>query len=600
MKLSDYVMQRLANAGARHVFLVPGGGAMHLNDSLGRHSDLTFVANLHEQASSVAAEAYARVTGNLGVCMVTTGPGATNAITGLTGAWLDSTPCVFLSGQVKRPDIKTGTGLRQLGNQEIGIVEIVQSVSKYAVTIIDPESIRYHLDKALYLAFEGRPGPVWLDIPLDVQAATIDPDLQEGFMPPVSTAPDKKQLETWARETLTLLSKAERPVLFAGNGIRVAGAEKLFTTLVDALGIPVQTTWLGLDLIAESHPLFMPRPGAIAPRSANFTLQNSDFLLVLGARLDMATTGYAHDRFARAATKVIVDIDPAEIRKLSMDIALPVVADAKEFIEALLAVASEFKKPAISPWLSRLAEWKEKYPLTAPETSRGQDRLSMYEVARQLSDAIPAGTVIAPGSSGFASEIFHLMLQIKPGQRCYHSRGTGAMGFAIPSAIGASFANDKKLVVSMDGDGGFQFNIQELAVIAAHQLPIAMFVFNNNGYASIRSSQNGYFGGNLVGSDPTSGLVLPDLEKVVTAYGLAYERIRKGDDVSAKLKAVVAAGVPIVCEVEVIADEPREPRLSSAKKPDGSMVSKPLEDLFPFLPREEFRANMLIPTIEDE
>lgn len=599
MKLSDYVLQRLAEAGVRHVFLVPGGGAMHLNDSLGKQPGITFVSNLHEQASSIAAEAYAKTTGEMGVCMVTTGPGATNAITGLTGAWLDSTPCLFLSGQVKRPDIKTGTGLRQLGNQEIGIVEMVSSVTKYAVVVTDPNSIRYHLEKALYLAREGRPGPVWLDIPLDVQAAPIDPESLPGFTPEAATAVDKNALRAKARETLALLAKAERPVLFAGNGIRVAGAVEAFRQLVDRLGIPVQTTWLALDLIEEAHPLFAPRPGGMAPRSANFILQNSDFLLCLGARLDMATTGYSHERFARAATKVVCDIDQTEIDKLKgMKIDMPVVANVADFIDALLDVSSEIEQPARSAWHQRVAEWKARYPLTAPESSRIANALSLYDVARAISNAIPENTIIAPGSSGFASEIFHLMLQIKKGQRCFHNRGTGAMGFAIPSAIGACFASGKP-VVSMDGDGGFQFNIQELAVIAAHKLPIAMFVFNNDGYASIRASQNGNFAGNLVGSDPSSGLVLPPLEKLVPAYGLRYEKIIKGDDVAAKVASVIHAGVPVICEVVVIPDEPREPRLSSSRRADGSMVSKPLEDLFPFLDREEFRANMLIPTIEE-
>lgn len=598
MKLSDYVLMRIAQQGVTHVFLVPGGGAMHLNDSLGRQEGVTFVANLHEQASAIAADAYARVTGKLGVCMVTTGPGATNAITGLTSAWLDSIPCLFLSGQVKRPDIKTGTGLRQLGNQEIGIVDLVSSVTKYAVTITDPNSIRYHLDKALHLAYSGRPGPVWLDIPLDVQAATIDPEALESYTPPAEEVARPDLLAT-ARATWELLIKAERPLLFLGNGIRVAGAAGLVDRLVETLGIPVQTTWLALDLIPESHPLFVPRPGAIAPRSANFTLQNSDFLLSIGARLDMATTGYAHDRFARAARKVICDIDPAELAKLNMAIDLKVVADAKAFIEALIAVAPEFTKPECSAWQTRIRDWKARYPLTAPESSKHGAQLSMYEAARALSDAIPENTLIAPGSSGFASEIFHLMLQIKPGQRCYHSRGTGSMGFALPSAIGACFAHGQQPVVSMDGDGGFQFNIQELAVMAAHRLPIAMFVFNNGGYASIRASQNGYFGGNLVASDATSGLVLPDLQKVAEAYGVRYDVIRKGDDVAAKIRAALALKAPIVVEIEVIPDEPREPRLASMKREDGSMVSKPLEDLFPFLPREEFRANMLIPTIEE-
>ncbi len=597
MKLSDYVLQAVAEQGVKHVFLVPGGGAMHLNDSLGRQPGLAFVSNLHEQASAIAAEAYARVTGGLGVCMVTTGPGSTNAVTGLVGAWLDSTPCLFLSGQVKRPDIKAGTGLRQLGVQEIDIVTMVRSVTKYAVTITDPQSIAFHLDKALRLARTGRPGPVWLDIPLDVQAATIDPEALPGWTPdaPASSGPDLHDL---ARQTLSLLSQSERPVLLAGNGIRVAGAVDLFTRLVEVLQVPILTTWLGLDLIADDHPLFAGRPGAIAPRGANFALQNSDFFLSVGARLDMALTGYAHDRFARGARKVICDIDEAEIRKMGMAVDLPVVADARPFLRALLQVAPEFPSSDRPAWRSRIADWKVRYPLTPPEGETA-DGLSHYEFSTILSDEIPEDTLIVPGSSGFASEIFFLMLKIKRGQRCFHNRGTGAMGFAIPSAIGACLAAGGAMTVSVDGDGGFQFNIQELATIAAHNLPIKMFVINNNGYASIRSSQNGYFAGNLVGCDDRSGLRLPDLPRLVEAYGLRAERITAGDDVRARVRSILDTPGPVVCEVIVRPDEPRVPRLASMRREDGSMASKPLEDLFPFLDRAEFRSNMLIPPIED-
>jgi acetolactate synthase-1/2/3 large subunit len=598
MKLSDYVMQFVAKQGVKLVFLVPGGGAMHLNDSLGRCPGLEFVSNIHEQATSIAAEAHARVTGGLGVAMVTTGPGGTNAITGLAGAWLDSTPVLFLSGQVKRPDIKAGTGLRQLGVQEIDIVTIVESITKYAFTVTDPNSIRFHLEKALHIARADRPGPVWIDIPLDVQAATIDADSLPGFTPEPATA-SGLDLPALARKTLELLRASERPILMAGNGIRVAGAIDRFEELIEVLGIPVQTTWLGIDLITDDHPLYAQRPGAIAPRGANFALQNSDFFLCLGSRLDMALTGYAHDRFARAARKVIVDIDEAEIRKLQMKVDVPVVADAGAYIDALLEAAKAPPPlPEFKPWKERIADWKRRYPLVVPQSSHGSDHLSTYAFSEALSDAIPEGALIAPGASGFACEIFLLMLKIKKGQRCFHNRGTGSMGLSIPSALGACLAAGRAKTISVDGDGGFQFNIQELATVASHDLPIKFFVINNNGYASIRSSQTGYFGGNLVGCDPTSGLKLPRLSGIAAAFGIGFERIAHGDDVDAKIRAVLASPRPTIAEVVVIPDEPREPRLSSMRREDGSMVSKPLEDLFPFLDRDEFKANMLIPTID--
>ena len=599
MKLSDYVIQFIADQGVKHVFLVPGGGAMHLNDSLGRHPDLSYVSNLHEQASAIGAEAYSRVTGKLSAAMVTTGPGGTNALTGVAGAWLDSTPVLFVSGQVKRPDIKAGTGLRQLGVQEIDIVTIVDSITKYAITIMEPETIRYHLEKAVHLATTGRPGPVWIDIPLDVQACEVDPQLMQAFHVEGDLSDVGSDLSQEARRVLELLSSAERPVLLAGNGIRIAGALHLFEELKEKLQIPVLTTWLGLDLITDDDPLFAGRPGAIAPRAANFTLQNSDFFMSIGARLDMALTGYAHDRFARGAKKVIVDIDAAEIEKFQGAVEAPIEADAGLFIQALLDVLPEFTLPSITSWFGRIIEWKNRYPLAAPETSHAASDLSAYDFSTFLSDEIPEGALIVPGSSGFASEIFFLMLKIKKVQRCFHNRGTGSMGFAIPAALGACVASGGQTTVSVDGDGGFQFNIQELATIAALGLPIKFFVINNNGYSSIRSSQVGYFSGNLVACDPTSGLKLPDICAIASAFGIETDVIRKGDDVREKIRKSLSSPGPVVCEVKVIPDEPRMPRLASFKRADGSMASRPLEDLFPFLDRDEFRSNMLIPVLEE-
>ncbi|MDF2775711.1 MAG: hypothetical protein K0S86_5212, partial [Geminicoccaceae bacterium] len=338
MKLSDYVMRVVADEGVGHVFMLPGGGAMHLNDSLGRCPGVEYICNLHEQASAIAAEAYARVTNNLGVAMVTTGPGSTNAITGVAGAWLDSTPCLFLSGQVKRADLKGDSGLRMLGVQEIDSVALVKPITKYAVTITDPTTVRYHLEKAIYLARQARRGPVWLDFPLDVQAAQIEPDELRGFDPVAEglEPPPVPELDASVDRLVALLRDSERPVLLVGNGVRLAGAADRFVTLAERLGIPVLTTWLGLDLIGDDHPLHFGRPGGIAPRGANFTLQNADCLVIIGARLDMALTAYAHERLARGATKVMVDIDPAEIAKMKTTIHLPIVADAAAVIDRML------------------------------------------------------------------------------------------------------------------------------------------------------------------------------------------------------------------------------------------------------------------------
>lgn len=599
IKLSDYVMDFVARQGVKHVYMLSGGGAMHLDDSLGGCSELRYVCNLHEQACAIAAEADSRVTNRLSAALVTTGPGGTNTITGVAAAWLDSTPVLFISGQVKRADLKRDSGVRILGVQEIDIVSIVDSITKYAVTIDDPQSIRYHLEKAVYLATTGRRGPVWIDIPLDVQAARIDPASLPGFNQPESApSGDPEDLHKQVAQLVEWLQSARRPVLLAGNGIRMSGASEKFLHLVDRLGIPVLTTWLGLDLIPDAHPLCFGRPGSLAPRGANFTLQNCDLLLIVGSRLDMAMTAYAHDRLARGAKKVMVDVDESEIRKMQTPIHLPIVADAGIFLDELTRQSGPINPAAWQDWVARCQEWKAKYPLVLPEHRDRPGELSMYHFSEVLSDLLAEGDVIVPGSSGFAIEIFLLCLKIKRGQRCFHNRGTGSMGLGLPAAVGAAVASGRR-TICVDGDGGFQMNIQELATVERLRLPIKFFIGNNDGYASIRASQTGYFH-RLVGADKTSGVTLPDLAKVAHAYGLPYTRIEDKSALAHSIQQVLDSDGPIVCEVMIAPNEERIPRASSYIRPDGSMGSKPLEDLFPFLPREEFLANMIIPTLEDK
>ena len=596
MKLTDYVLDRLVEAGARHVFLLTGGGAMHLNNSLGRQPKMSYVCMLHEQGAAIAAEAYTRTSGALGVAMVTSGPGGSNAVTGVAGAWLDSTPCVFLSGQVKRADLKQGSGLRQLGSQELDIVEIVKSITKYAVTITDPATVRFHVEKALHLATTGRPGPVWLDFPLDIQALRIEPAELESFVPPELPAPSVA-LDERVDELLQLLGRAERPVFVVGNGIRVAGALDIWARVLERVGIPVLTTWLALDLIADDHTLFAGRPGGIAPRGANFTIQNCDLMISVGARLDAAFTGYAHDRLARHAKKVMVDIDPAEISKMRTKIDVRIEADAGDFLRCLERKLGP--RPAqVSSWIARVQGWKKKYPVVLDQHREGSGPISVYHLSDVLSDQLQDGEIVVTGSSGTAVELFLLAFRSKTGQRIFHNRGLGAMGFGIPSAIAACFASDRRRVISVDGDGGFQMNAQELAVVARYQLPIVFFVVNNDGYASIRNSQDGYFK-LRVGADPTSGLTLADLEKLAAAYGVPYCRIAERQHLSDEVAKVLAQRGPMICEIMAPSDEVRAPRLTSVQREDGSMVTKPLEDLWPFLPREELRENMLVPLIEE-
>jgi len=590
--------------GVKHVFLVVGGGAMHLNDSLANCRDIEYVCNLHEQASSIAAENYSKGTNHFGVALVTTGPGSTNAITGLAGAWLDSTPCLFVSGQVKRTDRiyradGTPTGVRQMGVQEVDITAIVSPITKYAVTITEPESIRYHLEKAVFLAQTGRPGPVWIDIPLDVQAIQIDQDSLYAFDPAelavtLPPAVDDGQVSA----VIAALNKAERPMLLIGNGIRLSRSEAELAELIQALDIPVETTWLAIDMIAQDHPLFVGRPGVIAQRGANFAVQNCDFLLAIGARLDRVVTGFAPERFARCAYKVMVDIDQPELDKMEGSVDLPIRADAGDFIRALLEHRGAVQARGRIDWKRRCSDWKAQYPLVLDE-HRQLGPVSTYNFSAVMSEVLDPGDFIVSGSSGSAIELFLLAFHVKERQRLFHTTALGAMGFGIAAAIGACLANDRKRVIVVDGDGGFQFNIQELETVKRLDLPIKFFVFNNNGYASIRASQTAFFGRPKIGCDDMTGQSLPDLRRVAEAYGLATDIIESQNNLAAEIRRVLDRPGPVVCDVRMVPDETRQPRLSSVQRDDGSFASRPLEDLWPFLERDEFAANMLVPILED-
>lgn len=598
MKLSDFVCEFLREKGVRHVFMLPGGGAMHLNDSVGRCDGLAYVCCLHEQGCSIAAEAYARVTGGLGVAMVTTGPGGTNAITGLAGAWLESTPCLFLSGQVKRADMKKDLGVRQLGPQELDIVTVVQSITKYAVTVTDPASIRYHLEKAVFLATSARKGPVWIDIPLDVQAAQIEASELHGYeATPDTAAPE--EVYRIAGEAVAMLNAAKRPVLLVGNGVRLSEASEELLKLVAQLGIPVLATWMGADLLYDAHPLFFGKPGTIASRGANFTIQNADFLLSLGARLDSAVTGFDQSKFARGARKVVVDIDPSELGKLRMTVDLPVRMDAGTFIRGLLDRAHELAPRDGAEWLDRCRQWKTRYPVVLPEWRISGKFVNSFVLSDVLSEESSEGDLLVPGSSGAAIDSFWMAFRSQRGQRVFSTGGLGAMGFGIPAALGACLAGGHRQTISVDGDGGFQMNIQELSTVARLGLPIKYFVLNNQGYGSIRSMQRNHFKGHLVGCDASSGLGLPDTLRLAEAYGISTLRIVNQEDLRERVREVLDYPGPMVCEVMMDPDQSVAPRVSSAVRPDGSMASRPLEDLWPFLGREELKANMLIPVLED-
>jgi acetolactate synthase-1/2/3 large subunit len=601
IKLSDYVARRILDAGVRHVFLLAGGGCMHLVDSVGRRPEIEYVCNLHEQACSIAAEAYGQYTNNLGVALVTTGPGGTNAITGLAGAWLDSTACLFISGQVKRADLMYGKGIRQMGFQELDIVKIVESITKYAVTVTDPLSIRYHIDRALHLARSGRPGPVWIDIPLDVQSAVVDEAELEGYIPPDDEdirLSDRGELRKRVSIAIELLNRADRPIMLLGNGVRLANALDELHSLLEALRIPVLTTWKTADIVSEDHPFYIGRPGAIGQRAANFAQQNSDFILIIGARLDLGQTGYDHSNFAKAATKVMIDVDPAEIAKMDMKIDVPVCADARAAIEEFIAQSGSIDPKDRSPWWRWCAQWKARYPVVLPEYWNERDGVSAYVLIDVLSDEMSPGDLLVPGSSGTCSEVTMQAFRVKQGMRILNTQGLGSMGFGIPAAIGACLAAGRRRTVCVDGDGGFQMNVQELETVKRLNLPVKFFVLNNRGYGSIQTTQKNYFDGFFVGSNEESGMTLPDIIEVARAFGLKAASIVNHDNIREKVREIMSTEGPVVCEVMISSTQTTAPRISSYRKEDGTISSRPLEDMWPFLDRREFTANMMIPIIE--
>lgn len=594
MRVADYIFEFIANQGIGHVFFLPGGGAMHLNNALYRQPRLTAVSMLHEQGAAIAAEGYARTSGRFGVCLVTSGPGATNAITGLAGAWFESTPAFFISGQVKRSDLKGDSGLRQLGTQELDIVSMVTPLTKYAVCLLDPQRVRYELEKALYLMHNARKGPVWLDVPLDVQATEIEPSLLPGYVP----EPDEQSVTVDAVALARLaqrLRDCQRPVLLVGNGVHAAGAEQPLRELIEALGIPTLTTWIGADLLEYDHPLYVGRCGTVAQRGANFAVQNADLVLAIGCRLDFSITGFNRSQFAREAQIVVVDIDPAEITKLGDMPDERFVCDAKAFIEQLHATSAE-QLLDCDAWRARCAAWKAGYPVVLSEYRQASAYVNTYVFAETLSEAMSEGDQIIPGSSGAALDTFWLAVRLKRGQRAVATGGLGSMGYGLPASIGGCLGGGSGRTVSVDGDGGFVMNIQELEVVRRLHLPIKYFILNNNGYASIRASQDGYFK-QTIGCDPTSGLTLPNISALAAAFGLPVLTIDGSGDLRGIIDQALALDGPVVCEVMVEPEQAIGPRVTSTIGQNGVMVSSPLEDLFPFLPRDELRANMLVPLV---
>ena len=584
-------MQFLVAKGVKHVFMLPGGGAMHLDDSLGRCAELEYTCFLHEQALAIAAEAYGQFTNFPGIGLVTSGPGSTNAITGVTAAYQDSTPCLFISGQAKRSDLKGNSGVRQMGSQEVDIVAMISPVTKYAVTVLEPREIRYHLERAWHEATTGRMGPVWIDIPLDVQAAQVEEALLLGFVPAVESE-DILRLEAAVAEVVTLLNAAERPVILVGNGVKLAEAQALLRSFAEKNQIPLLLTWKVIDFLDYDHPLNFGSPGIMGCRTANFLVQNCDLLLILGSRLDPSLTAFDSAGFGRNAKRVMIDIDVAEIRKIGpVDVSL--VADAGDFLRSLTERQVDIKVRDRRDWLIYCRQLKERYPVVLEEYRHSDDNINLYTFTDMLFQQLTPEDVITPESSGAAGEVTYQAMRVKQGQRIRNAAALGSMGFGLPYSIGACIATQGQRTILINGDGAFQLNIQELETVVRLQLPIKMFILDNDGYGSIMATQRNLFEGRYVGSDSRSGLTMPDVCAIAGAYGLRYEQAENHDELPAAIARTLEGNDPALCRIRVTQSHVTAPKVQAMKTPEGGMISKPLEDMWPYLESEELMRNMV-------
>ncbi|MBI5901332.1 MAG: thiamine pyrophosphate-binding protein [Rhodocyclales bacterium] len=592
--VASHLAHCLSRHGAKHVFMVTGGGAMFLNDAFAHEPGLTPVCFHHEQAAAMAAEAYARIADHPPVLNVTTGPGGINALNGVFGAWTDSVPMIVVSGQVKRATCLATTpvpGLRQLGDQEGEIVPMARGITKYAAVVERAEDLAWHLDQALHHAFADRPGPVWLDIPIDVQSATIAPETLRRWTPP-ATAPSSCAVAV--AEVIRRLRGAKRPVILAGTGVRAARAVAEFERVIRRLGIPVTTAWTH-DLIASDDPLYCGRPGSIGTRAGNFTVQSADLLLVLGSRLNIRQVGYNWQAFAPRAFKIQIDVDPAELQKPTVKPDLPVQADLKAFLGALDHELASWMPQAVHlEWLAWCRRRVADYPVVQDHQREFKGKINPYHFVEELFAQLDGDDIVACGNATATIVPFQAS-SIKPGMRMFSNSGSASMGYDVPAAIGAWFGalavrGTQRRIICLAGDGSIMMNLQELQTIAHHRMPVKIFVLNNRGYLSIRSSQANFFG-RLVGESPDNGVGFPDFVAVATAFGIPARRLASADFAIA-IEDVLAAEGPQLCDVILDPSQGFEPRMSSRKLPDGSIVTPPLEDMFPFLSREELAASI--------
>jgi acetolactate synthase-1/2/3 large subunit len=598
IKVSDFIAKYLKANGVEHVFMVTGGGAMHLNDSLGR--ELKYICNHHEQASAIAAEGYARTSNRLAVVNVTTGPGGLNALNGVMGQWTDSVPVLYLSGQVKFettihacPEVK---GLRQLGDQEVDIVKIVSPITKFAHMITDANDIKYYLQKAIFESTTGRPGPTWLDIPMNIQGALVNESELRSFEIPKETAVSKTNLSNQIKLVAEKLKTAKRPVILAGQGIRISGAINVFHELLDNCNVPVVTTFNGIDIIDDDHKNYIGRFGTLGNRAGNFTVQNADVLITIGTRNNIRQVSYNWEYFAREAFKIIVDIDEAELLKPTVKPDIAICTDAKFFINELTKELKSSITDQHQEWLNWAKERKIKYPSVISEYYDTKKGIHPYVFMELLGKNLPKNSVCVTGDGTACVAPFQSM-PIKNNVRIFWNSGCASMGYDLPAAIGACVANNYKEVICLAGDGSLQMNIQELQTVIHHQLPIKIIYLNNDGYVSIKQTQDGFFCGHRVGSDPKSGVSFPNILKLGEAYGFKTHQITSHKNLEKEMQNILSVNGPLICEVILTEDYKFLPKVSSKKLDDGRMISAPLEDLAPFLERIEFKSNLFIKEI---
>ena len=592
IRVADHIANLLVNHQIHDLFSVTGGGAMHLNDAFGRNSSLNVIYNHHEQACAIAAESYARLTGNIAAVCVTSGPGGTNAITGVLGGWLDSIPMFIISGQVRYDTTvhSTGKPMRQLGDQEYEITKSIGAMTKYSTMVTDPLTIEYHVEKALFLAMHGRPGPVWLDVPLNIQSAMIETGDLIKYDPEEDSAelPEPISVDT-VREVIRILEGANRPLILAGTAVRLANCHDEFIRLVDTLKIPVVTAWNAHDTLWNDHPLFMGRPGTVGDRPGNLILQSCDVLLVLGSRLNIRQISYNWKKFAEDAYKISIDIDPLELEKPTLSLDMPILGNISELIAGMNHELENRTMPAHPNWMKACREIKERYPVVSACYFDKKTPVNPYCFLESLFAKLKENDVIV-ASNGSACVCSFQAAYLKKGQRLYTNSGCAAMGYGLPAAIGAAFGEPDREVICIEGDGSIQMNLQELQTVVYHKLPIKIIVLNNQGYHSIRQTQSGFFGQPLHGVGPDSGVGFAPFTKLAPAFGLPYYRVDTLDTMDEVLEKAVATDGPVLIEAIVDIEQPFSPKLASRRLEDGSMYSPPLDDMAPFLERDEYTA----------